>query len=162
VTVKAMIANVEWMKTTWMKMRIRLSDVVTKHHMHLAAHRAPVLPAIMVGNSHQHRTPERFELDPELPLPLQLSQAVAEIQRLGERLREAEDKLDETTTHCAMAVGEIANLKGIINAKNQRKTRSTTVALNSRWITSGAGLVEFNQQIAAQKDKKKKQAEAKQ
>jgi hypothetical protein len=87
---------------------------------------------------------------------------MAEIQRLAERMREIEDKLDETTTHCAMAVGEIANLKGIINAKNQRKTRSTTVTLNSRWITSGAGLVEFNQQIAARKDKKEKLAEAKQ
>ena len=64
-------------------------------------------------------------------------------------------------THCAMAVGEIMNLKGIINAKNQRKTQSTTVTLNSLWITSGAGLVEFNQQIAAQKDKKEKLAEAK-
>jgi len=54
------------------------------------------------------------------------------------------------------------NLKGIINAKNQKKTQSKTATLNSRWITSGAGLVEFNQQIAAQKDKKQKKAEAKQ
>jgi len=72
-----------------------------------------------------------------------------------------EDKLDETTMHCAMAVGEIENLKGIINTKNQRKTRSTTVTLNSCWIRSGAGLVEFNQQIAAQKDMKEKLAEVK-
>ena len=137
----------------------------TNHHMPPSPlpHRAPVeLPAITVGNLHQRRNSERFELDPELAQPLQLSQAMAEIQRLGKRLREVEDKLDETTTHCAMAVEEIANLKGIINAKDQRKTRSTTVALNSRWITSGAGLVEFNKQLAAQKDKKKKQAEAKQ
>jgi hypothetical protein len=86
---------------------------------------------------------------------------MAEIHRLAERMREVENKLDETKTHCAMAVGEILNLKGIINAKNQKKTQSTTVTLNSRWITSGAGLVEFNQQLAAQKDKKEKLAEAK-
>lgn len=76
-------------------------------------------------------------------------------------MQDVEDRLNETMTHCAMAVGEIMNLKGIINAKNQRKTQSTTVTLNSLWITSGAGLVEFNQQIAAQKDKKEKLAEAK-
>lgn len=123
---------------------------------------APVeLPDIAVEDLHRRRNPEPFELDPELTQPLQLSQALAEIQRLAERVRQVENKLDETTTHCAMAVGEIANLKGIINAKNQRKTRSTTAALNSRWITSGDGLVEFNQQIAAQKNKKEKLAEAK-
>ena len=120
------------------------------------------LPDIAVGNHHRQRKSESFMLDPELTQSLQLSQGMAEIQRLSEQMREVEHKLDETTTHCAMGVGEITNLKGIINAKNQRKTKSTTVTLNSRWITSGAGLVEFNQQIAAQKNKKEKQADAKQ
>ena len=119
------------------------------------------LNEIVIGNVHRRQNSERFELDPELTQPLQLSQAMAEIQRLSERVREVDDKLDETTTHCAMAVGEIANLKQMINAKNQRKTRSTTVTLNSRWITSGAGLIEFNEQIAAQKNKKEKLTEAK-
>jgi hypothetical protein len=48
---------------------------------------APVkLPAIVVGNLHQWRNSEHFKLGPALTQPLQLSQAMAEIQRLTEQV----------------------------------------------------------------------------
>jgi len=54
----------------------------SNQHMSLSPPPPAELPAVTVGGLHQQRNSEHFELDPEFTQPLQLSQAMAEIQRL--------------------------------------------------------------------------------
>ncbi|KAG6855153.1 hypothetical protein H0H87_007572, partial [Tephrocybe sp. NHM501043] len=120
------------------------------------------LPILTLPSFHQwchHQAP--FELDPEMPPFLQLAQAMLRIQTLEGQVRDLKNKVNQTVTHCTMASKQIGKLKKIINAKNTWKPRGTMVTLKSCWIMSSKDLVEFNKQLAAQKAKKKKQAEAK-
>jgi hypothetical protein len=60
-----------------------------------------------------------------------------------------------------MAMAKIGDLKWKLNAKENRKSKLTTVDLGAHWITSGDGLAQFDAHITAQKEKKRKEAEAK-
>ena len=56
-------------------------------------------------------------------------------------MQSIEDKLDETMMHCAMAVGEIMNLKGSINAKkseeNMKHNSYLKFMLDNKWSWLG-------------------------
>lgn len=60
-----------------------------------------------------------------------------------------------------MAMSKVGELKRKLNVKEGRKKKSVTVDLGARWITSGEGLVQFDANIKAQKEKKEKEALAK-
>jgi hypothetical protein len=59
-----------------------------------------------------------------------------------------------STTHCAVVMVKISDLKQKLNVKEGWKSKLTMVDLGACWITSGDGLVQFDAHIAVQKEKK--------
>ena len=117
-------------------------------------------PAPVLTTSHR-QAQEVAYINPNWTKRRKLEVTMADRDRLLEENARLRQQLDASTTHCAMAMAKIGDLKRKLNAKENRKSKSTTVDLGARWITSGDGLAQFDAHIAAQKEKKRKEAEAK-
>ena len=112
-----------------------------------------LLPAPVLTTSHR-QAQEVAYINPNWTKRRKLEVTMADRAWLLEENASLRQQLDASTTHCAMAMVKIGDLKQKLNTKENWKSKSTTVDLGAHWITSGDGLVQFDAHIAVQKEKK--------
>lgn len=117
-------------------------------------------PAPILSTSHQ-QPQDVVYINPHWTKRRKLEVTTADRDQLLEENARLRQQLDTSTTHCAMAMAKIGDLKWKLNAKENWKSKLTMVDLGACWITSGDGLVQFDAHITVQKEKKQKEAEVK-
>jgi hypothetical protein len=134
------------------------------HHLPSVAGPAtqPLDPPPMPTLSNTHQRPQQaVYINPNWTKKRKLEVTTSEMEWLLAEIAHLREQLNASNTHCTMAMLKARELKRKLNVKEGQKKKSMTVDLGAHWTTSGEGLVQFDANIKAQKEKKAKEALAK-